>query len=439
MTATSIRQLAEAMQKVLGPVADQLAQETGFIRRHRKLSGSSFVQTLVWSWLAQPQATVEQLAQTAVALGVEISPQGLDQRFTPEAAQLLQRVLEVALQQLIQADPATMPLLQRFQGVYLLDSTQIALPPELAGIWSGCGGSHGPNAALKASVVWDYARGAMAQLQLQPGREHDRSSQGQQLSLPQGALRIADLGYFTLERLAQLDSQGVYWLSRVQAGTTAFDAHGKLWELVELLEAQGRDTVELEIGLGAQQRVPCRLLAQREAPTVVNQRRKELRTQARRRGQPLTQARLKLAQWTILVTNAPAPWLSGTEARVLYRVRWQIELLFKLWKQQGQLCRWRSHKPWRILCEVYGKLLMLLVQHWVLLVSHWRYANRSSFKAVQTLHQLALHLALAWADLRQLQQALSVIQRCLSKGCRIHKRKTRSATFQQLLALSGYP
>lgn len=438
MAITTIAQLAETMQTVLGPLADQLAQETGFIRRHRKLSGSSFVQTLLWSWLAHPQATVEQLAQTAVALGVEISPQALDQRFTPEAAQLLQRVLETALQQLVQAQPVAIPLLQRFAGVYLLDSTQIPLPQELAEVWPGCGGSQGPTAALKLSLVWDYSQGSVVQLQLQPGREHDRSSQGQQLSLPPGALRIADLGYFSLERLAQLDQQGVYWLSRVQAGTLAFDAQGKRWELTELLEAQGQDTVELEIELGARQRLPCRLLAQRERAEVVNQRRRKLRSQARRRGQPLTQARLQWAEWTILVTNAPASLLQGEEARVLYRVRWQVELLFKLWKQQGQLCHWRSRKPWRILCEVYGKLLMVLVQHWVLLVSHWRYANRSAFKAVQTLQRQALHLALAWADPQQLQQALRVIQRCLNRGCRIYKRKAHPATFQQLLTVTSH-
>ena len=41
---------------------------------------------------------------------------------------------------------------------------------------------------------------------------------------------------------------------------------------------------------------------------------------------------------------------------VLLRVRWQIELLFKLFKSHTQVDTWQSQKPWRILCEVYAKI-----------------------------------------------------------------------------------
>ncbi len=49
------------------------------------------------------------------------------------------------------------------------------------------------------------------------------------------------------------------------------------------------------------------------------------------------------------------------------RARWQVEKLFDLWKRHGLLEETRSRKPWRVLCEVYAKLLGLLVQHWIFL------------------------------------------------------------------------
>ena len=67
-------------------MADAAARETGFVQRQSKMGGAGFVQALVFGWMGNPEATLEQLAQSAAAVGVEISPQGLDQRFTSEAA-----------------------------------------------------------------------------------------------------------------------------------------------------------------------------------------------------------------------------------------------------------------------------------------------------------------------------------------------------------------
>ena len=49
-----ISQVASRMQTVLTTVADTVAKITGFIKRHRKLTGAGFVQTLVFGWLANP-------------------------------------------------------------------------------------------------------------------------------------------------------------------------------------------------------------------------------------------------------------------------------------------------------------------------------------------------------------------------------------------------
>ncbi len=44
---------------------------------------------------------------------------------------------------------------------------------------------------------------------------------------------------------------------------------------------------------------------------------------------------LYLAGWTLLVTNVPRQRLCLPEALVLLRLRWQIERLSRLWKEDG--------------------------------------------------------------------------------------------------------
>jgi hypothetical protein len=120
---------------------------------------------------------------------------------------------------------------------------------------------------------------------------------------------------------------------------------------------------------------------------------------------------------------------------VIARVRWQIELLFKLWKSHGHVDQWRSANPWRILCEVYGKLLAMLVQHWLLL-GCWQYANRSLWKAATMVRKLACLLAMQLADDERLAQVLDVIMHALATGRRINTSRAKPHTYQLLLDAS---
>ena len=63
---TIIPRIAGAMQHVLATVGDTIARGTGFVKRKRKLSGAKFVQTLVFTWLAKPNASLEELIPSSV-------------------------------------------------------------------------------------------------------------------------------------------------------------------------------------------------------------------------------------------------------------------------------------------------------------------------------------------------------------------------------------
>ena len=432
-----LEQAAAALQDVLSTITHDLGRETHFVQRVSKLEGARFVQTLVFTYLANPQATLAELTQTAAALDVQITPEGLTQRFTESAATLLQRVLAAAVQRVLAADPLAIPLLDRFAGVYLEDSTVIVLPDALRPLWPGCGNATDQGtAALKINLRLDLCTGHLADLSLHAGRVHDSRAAQPLTTLPAGALYLADLGYFSLDRLQQISQQHAYFLSRLQGQTTVFDAVGTRWDdLGALLERHGAQ-VDLPVTLGISQRLPARLVAVRVPQAVADERRRKLRTEARRKGQAVSARRLALAAWTIFITNAPAEVLPLAAVLVLARARWQIELLFKLWKSQGRIDESRSRKPWRVLCDVYAKLLAMILQHWVWLTSLWGYPDRSLVKAAQTVQKYALQLASGlWSHLRTIE-TLTLIARCLPQGCRMNRRKQHPNTYQLLLALT---
>jgi hypothetical protein len=399
------------------------------------MTGAKFVQTLVFGWWDNPAATYEQLAQTATGLGVPMTAQGLDHRFTKQAAACLKQTLEQAVQQAIQAEAVLLPVLQRFNGVYLQDGTTIRLPDVLAEVWAGCGGSTptGTSAALKAQVQFNLCDGQLTHLDLQPGRAQDKTAPMQRTPLPKGALRIADLGYFSVPVLAAYAQQGVFWLTRYQTNLLLFAAEGQPLELLQLLPPTAQAHLDCTVQVTAQ-KLTCRLVAVRVPPQVAAARRRKLHAEAKRKGHLPSARQLALCDWVIFLTNVPAEQLPVAEVLVLARARWQIELLFKLWKSDGRIDESRSTKTYRILCEVYAKLLIMLMQHWVVVTCGWQHPNRSWLKTAQTIRQHISALARALDSETQMAKVFDTIQACLAKGARMNPRKTKPNLYQLLLA-----
>jgi len=299
--------------------------------------------------------------------------------------------------------------------------------------------AQGSQAAHKLTVRLDLCRGRLEGPLLGDGRAQDKATPLQQAPLPAGGLRVTDLGFWSLEVLGDIAEQKAYFLSRLHLQTAVFAADGARLELVEWLGRQRRRRLSVPVTLGVAARVPARLLAVRVPHRVAEARREKIRAEAQREGERPSARKLALAAWTLLVTNAPAEVLAIREALVLARARWQIELLFKLWKDEGKLDEWRSADPQRVLCEVYAKLTAMVIQHWILLVGCWVFLDRSLTQAARTVRERAVCLAQARGRLRALVATLAAIRRCLAAGCRIGKRRGRPSLYQLLTdpALGG--
>jgi hypothetical protein len=422
---TTIPQLSQILQQLLIEDANQIGRESGFIQRQRKLSGASFAQSLIFGYQANPQASLEELCQSARVCGVEISSQGLQERLnSPQANRFLHQLLLQGVSYLVRSHSERDDLLAPFTGVYIQDSSRIELPSCLRTLWQG---NSTNQATLKLHAVLDYQNG-LFDLTLASGRAHDCPLQT--VDLPAGSLRLADLGYFKVKVFEQLNRQGVWWVSRLPARAGIWQ-NDHVMHVLDWLNQQESMCIDQAVEL-TRQRLPCRLLAMRVPAQVAKERRKRARESAKaRKKSQLKPETLALCDWTILVTNLPPEAFTPDEILSLQRLRWQIELLFKLWKTDLSIDAWRSQQPHQILTEVYAKLLLALVQHWLLLLGCWQQENRSLVKAAKALRKHAFHILAALPNFTHLLRALRLILPTLAR-CTVQKRKTRPATFQLL-------
>jgi hypothetical protein len=428
-----IPRIAKIVEGLLGAWAQEANRECQVVQRERKFTPTSLARALVFGFLADPNPSDKQLAEMAALCGVEVTPQAIEQRFTPRLAQFTEALFRRAIQSAVAGEGIVAPLLARFKQVLILDSTIIRLPDALRDRFPGCGGSYGSGqAALKIQVQWDFSSGAWQGVSLEAGRDCDYKTPLQSAPLPAGSLRITDLGYFDTKVFENRSQKGVFWLSRLQFGTAVFTPEEAPLPLLGWLAQQPHAVVDRNVQVGTERKVPCRLLAWRVPEEVANRRRQRVIAEARRKsGRTPSAERLAWCDWTIFITNVPPEKLSPREAAVLYRARWQIELLFKRWKSMGRVAELSGASLDRQMAQLWLRLLAVLLEHWLVLTTAWGDARVSLMKAGQFIRRHAAAVALALTNSRRLQELLETMSRAIRSTAQQNKRK-RPSTFQLL-------
>jgi|SRR5580692_1113445 hypothetical protein len=433
------KELPEVLQTLFNKDAERLADECECFERKRLLNGPSLAKTLVFGFLHDPNATSNVLAQTAAALGVSISPQGIEARLDEASiAEFLRALVEEAVKKAVVVPATLSERLQRFTAVELLDSTSVMLPDAMATIWSGCGTNspQGGKAAMKIQTRFDLLKGTLC-LDLTHGRACDQNAAMQTADLQAGALHVRDLGYFNLDVLQAIDAAVAFFLMRLMSGTAVYDLDGNRLDLIALLRDRVKD-LDMWVLVGATAKLKVRLLARRLPSEVASRRRQRLRKKAKDQGYQPTAEALELRGWTIAVTNAPTDKLTMNDALALMRQRWQIELLFKLWKSRGRLGHSNRELPQRILAETYAKLLAMVVQHWALWLALGQYVDRSLVKGSTVVRGMAWQLLMNLQSLGRLCTLFDTLRKILQKTARVQKRAKKPAAFQVLADPTTY-
>lgn len=428
-----IARVGAALQDLLGKIAVEAGKTSGIIVRRRKFSESSLARTFVLGFLRNPEASDEDLSQIAVQCGVDVTPQAIEQRYSPKLVRFLKELFCAAAQRIVGSGKSLAPLLERFTTVTVLDSSTITLPDDQQAEYPGCGGSYGGGAAaLKLQTELDLRSGAVTHIEIEPGRIPDGATSRQNVRRAPGSLRITDLGYFSLAVFAAMTQAGEYFLSRLQFPTSVLSPAGTRLDLLHWLAEQAVPFVDQQVRLGDKQQFLCRLIAWRLPEEQANRRRQRLCYENVRKYGKMPQAkRLAWCDWTILVTNVPREKMNPQEAVVLYRARWQVELLFKRWKSQDRVALLKGSTTVRQMVGVWARLLVALVRHWLVVGSVWGDPTKSLSKVCEAVRTFAGRLATSLDCRSALERTLADLCAVVTKTCRRNKR-SKPGTFELL-------
>lgn len=160
-------------------------------------------------------------------------------------------------------------------------------------------------------------------------------------------LLIADRGYGYRKNIAYMYQQQAYGILRFVPSTCPLlDRYGQPLDVVAWLKQvkKGKHCRNAWCIHGGK-KYHVRIVASALPPEKAAEARKKREQEAKKKGKQLQPDTLFLVGWTLLITNLPKrPW-SYKHIIQLYRVRWQIELLFKRMKQMMDMHVIRSKTP----------------------------------------------------------------------------------------------
>jgi hypothetical protein len=266
---TTITELSQQLQVLLTSKADELAKAVGFVQRQRKVTGSGFAQTLVLGGMAQPGASRREQHQHASQVGMVLSVQGLEQRFTPQEVQFMQAPLAAGLEEVV-SSPQARPLLPPFNGVDVTDCTRM--------VWR----KHGMKLAVRRELQHGQLQASVSEL-----TQNDQRSAVLTPAMPAGALHLGDLGFFKLARFREWSEQGIYWLSRFKLGTQVENEAGERLDVLAHLQTSASAQV-LRVWVGGNVKLPAYLIAVPLPDDAYAKRMARLKEQVRLDQRPLS-------------------------------------------------------------------------------------------------------------------------------------------------------
>ena len=326
-----------------------VARELGAVRRRRKVDVVALVYSLVLGFATGDRRTLAGLRRAYERVtGTCLAPSAFYDRFTPELASVMKRLLAEVMDRINEQRPRLHFALNSFRQVLVADGSVIrlheALAPAFPSIWT-----NQMPASAKLHVVMNVVGRGPSSIQITHGSRHDlrllRAGEWMR-----DKLLIFDLGYFQGHLFSRIGLYGGFFLSRLKKHTNPVIVASARPEHQRFVGSKLQDAVARMHG------EPIDFDGTLHYQTH--------RSKWRHHTMPVRIVGVwnpAALRYHLYLTNVPREKLGLEHDPAVYAARWEIELLFRELKTQYRIDDLRSRSRHVTECLLYASLITLAV------------------------------------------------------------------------------
>jgi hypothetical protein len=374
------------------------AGKCGFYKKKSGFMPTMFFDMLLYC-ASQTEACSLEQASSMISdrYRLKITKQSIDERFNTHSVAFVKEILKRALEKQL-SRTFTPSFLSAFNRINIKDGTRFNVSDRLNQYFPGSGGSKGTsNATVCIQFEYDARSGKILSLDITGGRRNDQTDAKETVTRVElGDLIIRDLGYYSLPTLTSFDKSGAFYISRFGSKTNAYDAETgdeiSFKKLYATMLKKQITRIEKNIFAGKAERMPVRLIIETVPDEVYQKRIRKIEKENKRFGFNSSDEYKARCHFNLFITNVETQDLSIDEVLKLYKLRWQIELMFKNWKSICKIDQIQPMKYERYTCLLHAKLILIVINLQIIwnLKRHY-FAKRgkilSLFKCFMTLQR----------------------------------------------------
>jgi Transposase DDE domain len=357
-----------------------IAKETGFLKRRSKIDPSTFFDLLLHQLSSGESKSLNQSSIELKSIyGIEISKQGLDKRFNDPAIEFVKKLIEKLLATEISHQIDT-DWLSKFNRVIIKDGTRFDILEDYFSLFPGSGGN-ASKAGACIQFEYDLKKGSIIHLDITPANRPDNKEAREVLDdIQKEDLVIRDLGYHVCKSFSNIIERGAYFISRLSPSINVYTLKNGNYHKLDFKNLYNRMTKRNQKSdyknvFISEDKIPVALCIEIVPKTVYENRIRNAERNCKKKGRKLSEEYKFMVRFSLFITNLPEDKLPTKIISTLYRIRWQIELIFKVWKSIFGINHKTKMKIKRWLCLLYTKLLLMIV-YWNIIMNCRNYLHK---------------------------------------------------------------